>query len=158
MYPRSKAARNRGVRTALAGTICGAVLGALAGCGTPMRLGVSQTDLHRSYPLPSDGWQPGDTSLLALAGGAFHATLTSTGACAWIGGGTTAFLWPAGYTVRFDPTVLIDPTGKIVATEGETIDLAGGQIPASSPGRCARPGQPVWSVMSSPRRSPDKRS
>lgn len=80
----------------------------------------------KDVALPSDGWKPGDGSLLALAFGPFHAVMTAEGPCAWLGATRSSFLWPAGYTVRFHPTELINAQGRVVATEGQKIDFGGG--------------------------------
>lgn len=102
------------------------------------------------FPLPSDGWKPGDPSLLALTGGVFQAQMTTRGACAWLGTTRTSFLWPAGYTVRFHPTELIDPRGHVVAHEGQRLYAGGGSGPTSGAAgtRCAVPGHPTWYVES----------
>ena len=88
------------------------------------------------YPLPSDGWKPGDAAFTALIGGVFEAKLTPEGACAGLGS-TTAF-WPEGYHVRFHPTELLDPSGMIVARQGERVTAGGGVEPANyHANRCA---------------------
>jgi hypothetical protein len=80
------------------------------------------------YQLPTDGWKPGDGSLLMGIRGPFHAILTTSGACAWFGPPNqgTDYLWPAGYQVRFNPTELIDPSGHVVARQGQMINGGGG--------------------------------
>jgi hypothetical protein len=40
--------------------------------------------------------------------------------------------WPKGYRVRFSPTELIDPTGRVVASEGDEIWSGGGWSPSDS--------------------------
>ena len=89
----------------------------------------------REYSLPSDGWKTGDGTFQVAFGGPFHAKLTSTGACAWIGAahptGGENVLWPAHYMVRFHPTELVDPTGKVVAREG-TYVLSSGAVVSKS--------------------------
>jgi hypothetical protein len=59
--------------------------------------------------------------------GRFHATLTTSGACASMGIHPSAvYLWPAGYRVRFHPTELLSPTGKLVAHQNEWVNAGGG--------------------------------
>jgi hypothetical protein len=84
-----------------------------------------------AYQLPTDGWKPGDGRLLAAFFGRFHATLTPSGACAWMytPNRGIVYLWPAGYRVRFDPTELLSPSGKVVAREGQEVNAAGGGYP-----------------------------
>lgn len=86
----------------------------------------------------------------ALAQGPFHASVTDGKACAWLGSGDTegAVRWPAGYRVRFHPTVLLDPSGRVVAHEGDTISGGGGTLDmtdAESP--CGRPGIEIWDLQ-----------
>jgi hypothetical protein len=38
----------------------------------------------------------------------------------------TVYLWPAGYRVRFHPTELLSPNGKVVAHEGQKVNAGGG--------------------------------
>ena len=58
--------------------------------------------------------------------GPFHATLSSAGvACAWLGENSGPTIWPQGWQVRFHPTQLIDPSGKVVATEGDLLTAGG---------------------------------
>ena len=104
----------------------------------------------RTFPLPSDGWKPGDPSLLALTGGTFHAVLTTDGACAWLGPDRRPFQWPAGYQVRFHPTELIDGSGHVVATEGQTVYFGGGERPAPAGTPCATTNETTWYVQSRP--------
>lgn len=100
------------------------------------------------FPLPSDGWKPGDGAELALTGGSFHAVLKRAGACAWLGSGDMSYFWPAGYTVRFHPTVLLDGQGHVVAKEGEHLKFGGGERPALTATRCSAQGQSLWNVQS----------
>jgi hypothetical protein len=37
--------------------------------------------------------------------------------------------WPEGYKVRFNPTVLLDASGVVVAHEGEMVTSGGGSRP-----------------------------
>lgn len=80
------------------------------------------------YRLPTDGWKPGDSHLTAGIFGRFHATLTRSGACAWMAPlyQGTVYLWPAGYRVRFHPTELLSPSGKVVAHQGQKVHAGGG--------------------------------
>lgn len=80
------------------------------------------------YRLPTDGWKPGDSALTAGLLGRFHATLTASGACAWMSTPDqgTVYLWPAGYRVRFHPTELVSPNGDVVAHQNQTVEAGGG--------------------------------
>jgi len=79
------------------------------------------------FPLPSNGWKPGDRSMMAMIWGEFHATLTDEGARAWLGSNSDLlYLWPLGFRVRFNPTELIGPEGRVLATEGDLLSFAGG--------------------------------
>ena len=82
----------------------------------------------QEHQLPTDGWKPGDARVLAGFIGQFHATLTPFGACAWMSTPNrgAVYLWPAGYRVRFDPTELLSPSGKVVAREGQEVNAGCG--------------------------------
>ena len=103
----------------------------------------------RSYPLPSDGWKPGQSAMEAISSAPFHATLTRSKACT--PNGSVSYLWPAGYRVRFHPTVLLDPTGRVVAHEGQYITVGGGIVGTASwpsAARCYKGGG-VFAIQSS---------
>jgi hypothetical protein len=80
---------------------------------------------------------------MMLAGfrGPFHASMRGGVACAWIGSEGLPDLWPAGYRVRFHPTELIDPHGRVVARQGQVVSSAGGIDPGTpgEPGAQCRP-------------------
>ena len=63
--------------------------------------------------------------------------------------GLIDYLWPAGYRVRFDPTVLLDPTGKIVAHQGQYVTVGGGIVGTASWASAARcyKGGDVWAIQ-----------
>lgn len=109
-----------------------------------------KTSSRASYALPSDGWTPGDFAMTAAASGPFHAALTSGSACAWVGESKSAFLWPKGYRVRFNPAQLISPAGAVVATEGVTITVGGGSLPLKLRTPCGSAGEPAFSVEPGP--------
>ncbi len=59
--------------------------------------------------------------------GRFHATNTPSGACASMGiHQGTVYLWPVGYRVRFHPTELLSPNGKVVAHQNQEVNAGGG--------------------------------
>jgi len=106
----------------------------------------------RVFPLPSDGWKPGNPALDALAIGPFHATRLKDGqACAWLGARFRPTLWPQGYHVRLHPVELLGPGGRVIAEAGDVLSTGGGGNPASAGTPCAKPAQWTWSVMSVPR-------
>lgn len=82
----------------------------------------------RSYPLPSDGWKAGEPEAGVILTGNFEASLTKQGACAWLGPAKYVTVWPAGYRVRFNPTELIAPDGRVVAKAGEYVGFNGGHV------------------------------
>lgn len=47
------------------------------------------------------------------------------------GGKLYGALWPPGFEVRPDPYRIVDGEGRVVAEEGEVIELGGGVIPAA---------------------------
>ena len=106
-------------RALILGLVC-------AGCSSgPPALGAAKV-----YPLPSDGWKPGQPEGHVIFTGNFDAVLTSQGACAWIGPPRTLMYWPAGYGVRFNPTELIGPHGEVMATKGEYVGFRGARLPS----------------------------
>jgi hypothetical protein len=119
-----------------------AILMSTAATGTPAQRA-------RSYSLPSDGWKPGQSAMEAISSAPFQATLTRSGPCA--PNGSVSYLWPAGYRVRFHPTVLLDPAGKIVAHQGQYITVGGGIVGTASwpsAARCYKDGS-VFAIQSS---------
>lgn len=101
----------------------------------------------RSYPLPSDGWKSGQAAITALSAAPFHATLTRFGACT--SDRFRDYLWPAGYRVRFHPTVLLDAKGRVVAHQGQYISVGGGIVGTASwpdAARCYKGGD-VWAIQ-----------
>lgn len=109
----------------------GLVVCSLGSVIAPVAVGASvvasNAPIH-DYRLPTDGWKSGDSAVTAALFGRFHATLTSSGACAWMGTGHrgTVYLWPAGYRVRFHPTELVSPNGEVVAHQNQIVDAGGG--------------------------------
>ena len=84
--------------------------------------------------------------MTAILDGALQAKLVPKGACARLG--STNALWPAGYHVRFHPAELLDPSGRVVAREGERVTAGGGFGPASHhANRCAN-GEQTFLIMS----------
>ena len=106
------------------------------------------TQRVRSYPLPSDGWKVGQSAMEAISSAPFHATLTRSGACT--PDGSVGYLWPARYRVRFDPTVLLDPEGRVVAHQGQNITVGGGFVGTASRPSAERcyPGESVFAIQS----------
>ena len=113
---------------------------------------MAPASLAGASPQPGNGWRLGDPALTALSGGAFHATLTAEGACAWRGTGDVPYLWPEGYRVRFNPTELINPQGQVVAHEGDRLKVGGGEVPARPGERCTSVGKLTSYVQSNPAR------
>ena len=139
----------KGRLTRLAGAL---LIGALAvgcssGTGDVLTRGATASARapgEHSYRLLPTGWRPGEASLTALTAGAFHAILTPRGACAWLGPQRRAFVWPVGYRVRFNPTELLDPHGKVIAREGQMLGTGGGLGTATHSGACVHAGQSAW--------------
>jgi hypothetical protein len=131
------------------GTTC-FVIGA-ASVAIPVSTAAAGTPAQRarSYSLPSDRWKPGQSAMEAISSAPFHAALTRLGACT--PNGSVSYLWPAGFRVRFHPTVLLDPAGRVVAHQGQYFTVGGGIVgTASWPSaeRCYKGGS-VFAIQSS---------
>jgi hypothetical protein len=123
----------------------------LAACGRPApSAGSTVRGPTGTTSLPSDGWKPGDAAELALTRGSFHAAMTPSGPCAWLGSNPRPFMWPAGYGVRFNPTELVDGQGRVVASDGQTVTFGGGGRPAPPGTPCASAGDWTRYVQSGP--------
>jgi hypothetical protein len=129
--------------------ICVVVLMAFLAACSSVRLGPT-------YALPvAVPPNPNLTTLLPkyAYGGAFHAAMTSRGACAWLGSrpNKPAIYWPAGYRVRLNPVELLNPKGQVVATEGQLVGVDYGLGGVAGPGdRCATAGQGIIPVQGKP--------
>lgn len=73
--------------------------------------------------------------------GNFEASLTKQGACAWLGPARYVTVWPAGYRVRFKPTELIAPDGRVAAKAGQYVGFRGGHVTSGMtlPSYCGNP-------------------
>jgi hypothetical protein len=126
----------------------------LAGCSSASTGPNTLAAARHLYPLPSSGWKPGDASFLVGSTGVLHAALSKSGACAWLQNPGSnqprrlAFLWPAGYRVRFDPTELIDARGRVVARAGERISVGGGVYSTPPQSWCTAHGMAAFLVQS----------
>jgi hypothetical protein len=127
------------------------VVGVLASVAGPLPGAAAATSSQRarSYPLPSDGWKPGQPAMTALSFLPFRVTVTHSGTCT--SNGSLGYLWPAGYRVRFHPTVLLDPKGRVVAHQGQYVSVGGGIVGTASwpsAARCYKAGD-VWAIQGS---------
>jgi hypothetical protein len=129
------------------------IVAVLASVACPLSVASAATSAHRtqSYALPSDGWKPGLAAMAALSSAPFQPTRTKSGTCT--SDASIDYLWPAGYRVRFHPTVLLDPAGKVVAHQGQYVTVGGGVVGTASWPRAARcyKGGEVWAIQGSVR-------
>ena len=131
-----------------------ASVASIAGCSSASTGPNSLEAARHLYPLPSSGWKPGDPGFLVGSIGMFRAALSKSGACAWLQNpgsnqsGQVAYLWPAGYGVRFNPTELINGEGRVVAHAGERISVGGGFDPAPPRSWCSASGKAAFFVQS----------
>ena len=53
------------------------------------------------------------------------------GGCAWLDRPDARYevWWPEGYRIEFSPLRLIDPAGKVIATEGDLVTVRGRHMP-----------------------------
>jgi hypothetical protein len=127
------------------------VVGVLVSVAGPLSGAAAATSSHRarSYPLPSDGWKPGQPAMTALSFLPFRVSVTHSGTCT--SNGSLGYLWPAGYRVRIHPTVLLDPKGRVVARQGQYVSVGGGIVGTASwpsAARCYKAGD-VWAIQGS---------
>lgn len=104
----------------------------LSGCGGAPQVAESSED---PAPLPTWSDFPGEeatiTGILRGSG--------EDGGCLWLesaDGARRAVLWPSGYGARYEPAVLLDEHGQVVAREGDRIEGGGGVYQEQAP-RCA---------------------
>lgn len=103
-------------------------LSACAGCGSDMAAPPEQQGVQLN--LPTSEWQPGDEMMFAQITGVLR--LDDQG-CLAFEGTRTPPVWPKGFTAyRHDGEVtLYGPEGEVVATDGDTIESAGGEVPVN---------------------------
>jgi hypothetical protein len=124
-----------------------AVLAALLLLGSGCTSSGSGSAQTRAYPLWSNGWKPGDIAYLGRIDGPFHAHLEHSVVCAWLGDKENPTRWPAGWSVRLNPTVLLDPAGNVVAHEGDMVSGGGGTFEAAdAQSRCGPAGDSIWDI------------
>jgi hypothetical protein len=132
------------------GVLACVALTVLTGCSLTLGSAQPSPAYHVSDALPSDGWKPGMVEMLAAFGGPFHAAIRDGTACAWLGSGDVAFVWPAGYSVRFHPTELLNAKDRVIARSGQVVGFAGGVEPGSpaDPGeRCKPKSETGWQYV-----------
>lgn len=128
---RTRLAAGLSVTAVLTATAClmfGLILNSPGGPATASKVGVAQApgSAHGGVGLPTDRWRSGQPGLFALRTGQLHIVRTSAGVCAWLGPQRRNFLWPAGFSARFNPNEIVDSRGSVVAKEGDRVSVAGG--------------------------------
>jgi len=91
--------------------------------------------------VPTNSFRPGLPWPTALARGTLKVVRRGADRCFVLDdrGRVTEVTWPAGFSARWgSPAALIDPTGRVVASEGELLFVGGGYLRQPSP--CARGG------------------
>lgn len=69
------------------------------------------------------------------------------GGCVWLetaGGDRVEVLWPDGYEASTEPLELRDPSGKVIATDGDEVTITG--APAADAVSVCQIGQ-IWQAM-----------
>lgn len=122
-----------------------AALGLSACTGSERASEPSPTDsatspgLVAATAVPTNSFRPGMPWPTALARGTLKVVLRGADRCFVLEdrGRVTEVTWPAGFSARWgSPTTLIDPAGRVVASEGERLFVGGGYVGQPSP--CAR--------------------
>lgn len=78
---------------------------------------------------PTSGWRPGQPGLAAGFVGVLRGGSDATGryqVWAESGGTRTHLVWPSGFVAWLDPLEVVDRDGRVVAREGDVIQVAGG--------------------------------
>ena len=100
-------------------------------------------------PPPTAGTIP-----CVVTGHAVEGRLEAAGGCVWVvleGSAERRELrWPPGYSAQFDPLVLFDPSGHVVAKGGDLISADGFEPPDAVSGTCGGPVTDIYSVRLKP--------
>lgn len=78
--------------------------------------------------IPTNSYKPGTLWQMAHIRGALTAISAGSDSCLGVEtvNGVVAVTWPAGYSARFGTKAeLLDADGKVVASEGQVLDLSG---------------------------------
>ena len=121
----------------------------LGGLGVFSRHSSSSPAAGSTYPILSDEVANTPFSLNQSIRGPFLASKLDGHACAFIGSTVIVVPSSSGYKVRFSPTQLLDSSGKVVASEGQTITTTGtAETPGSSSMGCGPAGGSVFAAQS----------
>ncbi len=121
----------------------------VAGCGASATTAFEGSDEH--VPVPESTGVVGDEALLSgvLRG-------SSDPPCLWLegdDGSLSAIRWPQGYTMTVDSLQLYDEQGRLVARDGDRIDLPGSGATTDELEQC-RVSEFVWSTSGPPAVTP----
>lgn len=138
----------------VAGWVGVVALGGLVGCASGAVAPPEQQGVR--LDLPTSDWEPGDDMMFGLISGVVRVDAQG---CVFLGametGAPTARLrtvWPKGFAAyRHDGEVtLYGPEGHVVATEGDTIEAGGGEVPvveSVSASDCLTPSGKMWTIQ-----------
>ena len=129
-------------------------LAGLVGCASDAVAPPEQQGVQ--LDLPTSDWEPGDDMMFARISGVVR--VDSQG-CVYLRAQYTGVpptrlrtVWPKGFTAyRHDGEVtLYGPEGEVVATEGDTIESGGGEVPIDGsvpPSECLTPSGNMWFIQ-----------
>jgi hypothetical protein len=111
------------------------------------------SERRRGLDLPTSNWRSGKPGLLARLTGVLKGAADSSGKYyVWVesAGIKTHVVWPAGFTALLDPLEIVDADGKVVAREGDVIEVGGGAGSAKHALPDELGGSPAFVVHSKP--------
>lgn len=141
------------VAAVIAAGILSAALGACTGDRSPITPAptAARPEATSLTPLARSSWQPGQSSMSALATGRL---LLDADGCVRLevqgdqAGALTPVLWPRGWTAEptSDGIIIRDPSGTHTVRTGTVVELGGGYLQEDryDPQPCAR--GPAWQV------------
>jgi hypothetical protein len=100
------------------------------------------------FAVPTSSWH-GGAAMAALGRGVLRGS-AAEGGCVWLelpNRDSLPVVWPAGSHARFGPIRIYDGSGRVVATEGQLIEVGGGVLPVRDT-RCALGRSEVFNIQS----------
>lgn len=122
-------------------------LAGLVGCASDAVAPPAQQGVQ--LDLPTSDWEPGDDMMFAQVTGVLRLDAQD---CVTLGDARTPLVWPKGFTAyrRDGEVTLYGPDGEVVATEGDTVQSGGGEVPVDpsvSHSECLSSAEKMWAIQ-----------